>query len=103
VPAAAVAVTPNATKEMRTFFITNDGSELRRLNFNLKNLYLCKGCGAVCLKDEFPTKCWERNAISDFIGDLKQTGSVIQKPGSSRSKAAQTAAHIDAVNDPVLS
>ena len=69
----------------------------------IKNLYYCKGYGAVRLINEFPTKGWKRNTINDFIKHLKQTGSIARKPDSGRPKTVRTAANIDAVNDLVLS
>jgi len=69
----------------------------------IKNLYYCKGYGAVRPINEFPAKQWKRNTINDFIKHLKQTGSVARKTGSIRLKTARTAANVDAVNDLVLS
>jgi hypothetical protein len=69
----------------------------------IKNLYYCKGYGAVRLINEFPTKHWKKSTVNDFIKHLKQTGLIDRKAGSGRPKTARTAANIDAVNDLVLS
>jgi len=69
----------------------------------IKNLYYCKGYGAVEPINEFLSKGWKKSMVNDFIKHLKQTGSVARKPGSGRPKTARTAANVDAVNDLVLS